>query len=109
MVCRWSCSGGVATVARALGPKQTGYLMWFVPEPTQSPGSLNDVMDFLWQLLSRRQCKHVGADNAAVRGTVLGYGAVVGILAGLIFDGFLGFPSSFLWFRRTGLAVPDQP
>jgi O-antigen/teichoic acid export membrane protein len=76
---------GSLLVARALGPKQTGYLMWFITG-TDTISRFADVIGIFYgnsYLVASR--KHEGFDDAVIRGSVLGYGVVVGILAGFIF------------------------
>ena len=76
---------GSLLVARALGPTQSGYLMWFITG-TDTISRFADVLGIYYgnsYLIASG--KHSTTDNARIRGTVLGYGLVVGILVGVVF------------------------
>lgn len=92
---------GTVLVARALGPTESGHLVWFITGTTTC-AVFTDFLGIYYSnayLIAKAQ--H-GFEIATIRGTVLTYGATLGALAALVFTippvqracGFSAFDSS---------------
>jgi len=75
---------GSILVARALGPEQMGRLLWFIAGTT-IVAMFADILGVYYSNAYLIARGNHDLDIAAIRGTVLAYGAFVGVLAGLIF------------------------
>lgn len=74
---------GTILVARALGPRESGHLVWFITGTT-TLAVFADVIGVYYSNAYLIARGHEGFDLAAIRGTVLAYGTVLGLLvAGL--------------------------
>ena len=79
---------GSLLVARALGPKQAGYLMWFITG-TDTISRFADVFGIYYgnsYLIASGKRGEI--DDAAITGTVLVYGLAVGVVVGILFGWF---------------------
>ncbi len=71
-------------IARAIGPEQLGYLVWF----SSGTGTVALFADFLGIYYANAYLlasAHQTVDVQRIRGTIVGYGLVIGFLAGLLF------------------------
>ncbi len=83
-------------IARALGPEQLGFLVWFA-SGTGTVALFTDLIGIYHANAYLLASEHQAFDAQSIRGTILGYGLVTGLLAGLLFA--LVMPVRLVVFR----------